>query len=76
MQAVAQVARGQILSILAGKRPAIYRENHRQCRLVNQQRFERRRRFQIGDALADLNRLDAGNRHNVAGRNLLGFVAL
>ena len=75
MQAIAQVARGQILSVFAGKRPAVYGKDHRQRWLVNQQRLKRRRRLQIRDALADLNVFDASDRDDITCGNRFGFVA-
>ena len=76
LQAVAQVARGQPLAFAAGERRIVHGEDHGQRGLVDQQRLERRGMFGIGDGLADLNSLDAGDGHDVAGGNRFGFVAL
>ena len=71
-----QVARGHELPFPPGEWRRIDRKDHRQRRLVDRQRFERRGIREIGDALADLNALDARDRHDVAREYLLGFVAI
>ena len=71
----AQIARSDELPFAARKWRGVDGEKHRQRRLVNQERFERRGIFEVGDALADLNSFHARNRHDIAGRNFFGFVA-
>ena len=53
----------------------VHGENHGQRGLVDGQRLERRGIFEIGDGFADLNAFDAGDGDDVAGGNVLGFVA-
>ena len=71
----AQVARRDVLPFAAREWRSVDGENHRQRRLVDHERFERRGIREIGDAFADLNAFDAGNRDDIACRNFLGFVA-
>src|SRR5229473_1695830 len=75
LQAVAKVARSNVVAFLAGKRAAVDGENHGQRGLVDQERFERLRGGEVGDAFADLDAFDAGDGHEVAGENAFGFVA-
>src|SRR5713226_3028354 len=75
LQAVAKVARSNVGAFLAGKRAAVDGENHGQRGLVDQERFERLRGGEVGDALADLDAFDAGDGHEVASENAFGFVA-
>ena len=71
----AQVARSDVLPFAARKWRRVDGEDHRQRRLVDHQRLERRGIGEVGDAFADLNSFHSGDGHDVARRNLLGFVA-
>src|ERR1700730_2206946 len=75
LQAVAEIARREIGAFFAGERTAVDGENHGERRLVDQERLERRRIGEIGDALADLNAFDTGDGHEVACHYGFGFVA-
>ena len=76
LQTVAQVTGGDPLAVPSGERRVIDREDHGQRRLINQQRLERRRIFRIGESLANLNALDAGNGDDISGGDGFSFVAL
>src|SRR4029077_1906746 len=76
LQAVAEIARSEVVAFLAGKRAAVDGENHGQRGLVDQQRLERLRSGEIGDAFANLDAFDTGDGHEVARKNAFGFVAL
>ena len=71
----AQVARGDELPFPPREWRRIDRKNHRQRRLVDRQRFERRGIREIGNAFADLDAFDARDRHDVAREYLFGFIA-
>ena len=74
-EARAQVARSYVLPFAAGEGRRIDGEHHRERRFVNHERLERRGIREVGDALADLNSLDARDRDDVSGADLFGFVA-
>src|SRR5208282_6573818 len=76
LQPRAQIAGGDELSFTAREGRSVDRENHRQGRLVDQERLKRRRVFEFREALADLDAFDARNGHDIARRNLLGFIAI
>ncbi len=75
LQAITEVARSEKRSLFAGKRAAVHGKNHRQRGLVDQQRFQRHGVRQIRDAFADLDAFNAGNRHEIASRDRLCFIA-
>src|SRR5215813_5887702 len=67
LQAIAEVAGGEIAAFAAGKRAGVDGENHRERRLVDDERLERGGAVEFDDAFADLNAFDAGNGDDVAG---------
>ena len=70
VEAIAQVARGDVLAFAAGERRGVDAEDHRDGRLVDRDRRNRHRVQRIGDRLADGDVLDAGEADDVAGRRL------
>ncbi len=72
----AQIARSHILAFAPREWRCIDGENHRESGLVDRERLKRRWICEIGDAFADLNAFHASDGDDVAGRHLLGFIAL
>ncbi len=66
-QALAQVARGDVVAVAAGERRIVDREDHGDRGLVHDDGGKRHRVLDVGDGLADVDRLEAGDGHQIAG---------
>src|SRR5581483_2386386 len=66
IQALAQVARGNVAAIFAGKWRCVHREQHGDSRFVDDDVRQRNWIFGACDCLANSDAFDAGNRDNVA----------
>ena len=75
-QPFAQLSGRHELALTAGPRRGIHAEDHGDGRFVHPNRWQRLRCFTVGDRLADLNLLDTGDGHNVAGLGGLDFDPL
>ena len=76
LQALAQLAAGDVLAFAAGERRGVDLEIHGERRLVD---FEQRQRFGmlgVGDGDADADFVDAVDQHDVAGLRFVGDDAL
>ena len=74
-EAIAKIARGEVIAFAAGERAGIDGENHGESGLVNDERLERLRIFESGDGFADLDAFDAGDGDDVTGNDGVGFIA-
>ena len=75
----ADTARRHILPFPARPGPGVHSEDHGQCRIINLNRGQGHRIVTIGDRLSDLNLVNPGHRHNIAGlrrRDLVPFEPL
>ncbi len=70
-QPVAQLARREILAVLAGERRRVDAEEHRDGRLVDGDGVDRLGHFGVGKRVADVDPFDSGDADDVAGRRLL-----
>src|SRR5208283_682935 len=75
-EAVAKIARGEVIAFAAGKRAGVDAENHGERGLINDERLEGSGSFETGEGFADLNAFDAGDSDDVTGNDGVGFVAL
>ena len=75
-EAVAEVAAGDVLALLAGEGGGVGAEGHADGRLVHRDDRERLRVGEVGDGLAYLRVLDAGEGHDVPRAHPLGLDAL
>ena len=75
-QALADLAAGDELAFATGQRRAIHHEVHGQRRLVHRDRLHRLGRFRITDGDTDIDLLDAGHQHDVAGAGRFGLRAV
>src|SRR5215210_5337575 len=75
-KALAQVARRDVLALLAGEGAGVGLEQHAHCRLVHGDDGQRLGIGEVGDRLTDLGILYAGEGHDVARAHLLGLDAL
>ena len=71
LQPVLDLARGELLAVLAGEHRRVDADRHRQARLVDDERRERPRVVDVGERLADRDLGDAGDRDDVARARLL-----
>jgi len=76
LQALAQLAAGDIFAFLAGEGRGVDLEVHGQRRLIHFQRRQADRAFQVAQRHADADLLDAGDQHDVAGFGFLRRLAL
>ena len=70
LEALGQVARGDVLAFLARERPVVDAEVHRDRRRVDLEQRQDRRVLDRGDRLADVEVRHAGERDDVAGEGL------
>ena len=75
LQAVDQVAAGEVLALLARHRRRVDTEGHAQHRLVDDEAGQCHRVLDRGDGVADLDLGETGHDEQVAGRQLVGLVA-
>src|SRR5262249_27987798 len=76
LQAVAEVAGGEIATFAARERAGVDGEDHGQRGLIDDQGFQRHGAVELDDAFADLDAFDSGDRDDIARRDSFGFVAL
>ena len=74
-QALAQIARSDVLTFAAGKRRGVHRELHGDSGLINHNAGQRRRILHRSNGLADGDALNAGHGHNIAQLGLLNIYA-
>ncbi len=66
LQALLELARGDVLAVAAAERGVVDRQHHRDRRLVDLDVRQRPRVLALGERLADAHVLDAGDGHDVA----------
>src|SRR5208337_4154582 len=74
-EAIAKIARGDVIAFAARERAGIDAENHGEGGLVDDERLERSGIIEAGEGFADLDAFDAGNGDDVTGNDGFGFVA-
>ena len=78
-ESFADTARGHILPLAARPGSGVHPEDHGQCRVIDLHRGQGDRIVTIGDRLSNLNLINPGHRHNIAGlgrRDLVPFEPL